>query len=172
VSEALGQELPVEMPPDSPVRPTRLDAFVTGGAYGVLAVAGALIGVFGSFYQSGGIGPIPVVAIAFSLLNFGAFRLAGIAMETRLGAVVPSFAWLIVAIFLSSKRPEGDLVINSSMASYVFLIGCSIGAVVAVARTRSRHESQLLTAAPDTTDVAGAGAADDARRGTPTPPPS
>jgi hypothetical protein len=129
-----------DWPPGPPGPPTRLDAFVTGGAYGVLAVAGALIGVFGSFfYQSGEIGPVPVLAIAFSLLNLGAFRLSGVAMETKLGAAVPAVAWLLVAIFLSSKRPEGDLVISSSAASYVFLIGGSIGAIAAVARTRSRR---------------------------------
>ncbi len=127
--------------PDRPDRPqTHLEAFVSGGAYGVLAVGGAVIGLTGSFYQAVEIGPIPVPAIAFVLLNLGAFRLAGWAMGTRLGAVVPAVGWMLVVIFLSSRRPEGDLVVGASAGGYVFLLGGSIAAVLAVARTRSaRH---------------------------------
>jgi Family of unknown function (DUF6113) len=117
--------------------PSRLEAFVTGGAYGVLAVAGAAVGLLGSFYQAVGIGPIPALAIAFALLNLGAFRLAGWAMGTRLGAAAPALAWLLVVIFMSSKRPEGDLVISGSTAGYIYLLGGSIAAVLAVVRTRS-----------------------------------
>jgi hypothetical protein len=120
--------------------PTRADAFLGGAAYGALGVAGAVVGVLGSFYQGWAAGPVPVAAIAFSLLNLGAFRLAGWAMGGKLGALVPAVAWLVVVIFLSSQRPEGDLVINSSVASYVYLIGGSIGAVVAIARTRSARD--------------------------------
>jgi hypothetical protein len=117
--------------------PTRADAFLGGAAYGALAVAGLVIGVLGSFYQGWAAGPVPVAAIAFSLLNLAAFRLAGWAMGGKLGALVPAVAWLLVVIFLSSRRPEGDLVINASVASYVYLIGGSIGAIIAIARTRS-----------------------------------
>ena len=131
-------------PAEPAAPPTRLEAFVTGGAYGVLAVGGAVIGLLGSFYHATPTGLIPVFAIAFALLNLVAFRLAGWAMGTRLGAVVPALAWLLVVIFLSSKRPEGDLVISASTAGYVFLLGGSLGAVLAVARTRSAGGAGLL----------------------------
>jgi hypothetical protein len=117
-------------------QPTRIEAFVTGGAYGALGVAGAVIGLLGSFYQSVTVGQVPVPAIAFALLNLGGFRLAGWAMRTRLGAVVPTLGWLLVVFFMSSKRPEGDLVVSGSTAGYVFLLGGVIGAVIAIARTR------------------------------------
>lgn len=117
--------------------PTRLEAFVSGGAYGVLAVAGAMAGLLGSFYHAVDVGPIPAFAIAFALLNLGAFRLGGWAMGTRLGAVAPALAWLLVVIFMSSRRPEGDLVISGSAAGYVYLLGGSIAAVLAVVRSRS-----------------------------------
>jgi hypothetical protein len=116
--------------------PTRAEAFISGGAYGVLAVGGAALGVAGSFWQDVDLGPVPLLAIFFVLLNFGAFRLAGWAMGTRLGAVVPAVGWLVVVIFMSSKRPEGDLVISGSAAGYVFLLGGAIAAVVAIARSR------------------------------------
>lgn len=119
--------------------PTRLEAFVSGGAYGVLAVGGAVLGLLGSFYHAVEAGPLPVLAIAFALLNFAMLRLAGWAMGTRLGAVIPGLGWLLVVIFLSSKRPEGDLVISASAAGYVFLLGGAIAAVIAIARTRSAH---------------------------------
>jgi uncharacterized protein DUF6113 len=117
--------------------PSRLEAFVTGGAYGVLVVAGAVVGLLGAFYHAVDVGPIPLLAIAFALLNLGAFWLAGWAMGTRLGAAAPALAWLLVVIFASSKRPEGDLVISGSAAGYVYLLGGSIAAVLAVVRTRS-----------------------------------
>ena len=137
-------------PPDEPPEgspdglPTRLEAFVSGGAYGVLAVGGAVLGLLGSFYHAVGVGPLPVLAIAFALLNFGTLRLAGWAMGTRLGAVIPGLGWLLVVIFLSSKRPEGDLVISASAAGYVFLLGGAIAAVIAIARTRSTHSRLLI----------------------------
>jgi hypothetical protein len=137
-----GDRLSVGQPPTSGDRPsgaqeTRAEAFMSGGAYGALAVAGAVLGVFGSFYQGVEIGPIPVLAIAFSLLNLGAFRLAGWAMGVRLGALVPAVGWLVAVIFMSSKRPEGDLVITATTASYIFLIGGSVAALAAIALTRS-----------------------------------
>jgi hypothetical protein len=124
--------------PAEPVAaPTRVEAFVTGGAYGVLVVAGAAAGLLGSFFHAVDVGPIPVFAIAFALLNLGAFRLAGWAMGTRLGAAAPALAWLLVVIFMSSKRPDGDLVISGSTAGYIYLLGGSAAAVLAVVRTRS-----------------------------------
>jgi hypothetical protein len=135
-SEAAASEAPA--PAGRPAGPqTHWEAFVSGGAYGVLAVGGAAIGLMGSFYHAVEVGPVPVLAIVFAVLNLVAFQLAGWAMATRLGAVVPALAWLLVVIFLSSRRPEGDLVISASAAGYVFLLGGSIAAAVAVARTRS-----------------------------------
>jgi hypothetical protein len=117
--------------------PTRLEAFVSGGAYGVLAVSGAVVGLLGSFYHAVDVGPIPAFAIAFALLNLGAFRLAGWVMGTRLGATAPALAWLLIVIFMSSRRPEGDLVISGSAAGYVYILGGSVAAVLAIVRTRS-----------------------------------
>jgi hypothetical protein len=114
-----------------------LEAFVSGGAYGVLAVAGAVVGLLGSYYHAVDVGPIPAFAIAFALLNLGAFRLAGWAMGARMGAGAPALAWLLIVIFMSSRRPEGDLVISGSAAGYVYLLGGSVAAVLAVVRTRS-----------------------------------
>jgi hypothetical protein len=142
----------VGSPPPPAGRPegvrVRLEAFVSGGAYGVLVVGGATIGLLGSFYQAVDTGPVPVLAIAFTLLNLGAFRLAGWAMGTRLGAVIPALGWLLVVIFLSSRRAEGDLVISASAAGYVFILGGSAAAILAVARTRSTHNWLLPASLP------------------------
>jgi hypothetical protein len=115
--------------------PTRAEAFVTGGAYGVLTVGGAVLGVAGSFYQNVTVGRVPLFAIVFALVNLGAFRLAGWAMGTRLGAVVPAAGWLLVVFLMSSRRPEGDLVVTGGAAGYVYLLGGAVAAVVAIART-------------------------------------
>jgi hypothetical protein len=116
---------------------THGEAFVTGGAYGALAVGGAVLGVAGSFYQGVDVGPVPLLAVAFAALNLAVFRLAGWAMGTRLGAVAPAVGWLIVVIFMSSRRPEGDLVISGSAAGYIFLLGGTVAALTAIARSPS-----------------------------------
>ena len=155
VGDKVRDEVPDEAPAQPPVpfaaepsTPSRLEAFVTGGAYGVLAVGGAVIGLAGSFYQDYSIGPIPVVAILFVLLNLGGFWLAGWAMGTRLGAVVPAVGWLLVVIFLSSTRPEGDLVISGTMAGYVFILGGAVADVIAIARTSPTHNWILPQGGP------------------------
>jgi hypothetical protein len=124
-------------PSASPRTYRRADGFVAGAAYGMLGAAGALLGVLGSLYQGGAVGPVPVAAVGLGLLNFGVFRLAGWAMSSRLGAAIPAAAWLVVVFVLASKRTEGDLVIQASTASYVFLIGGTAAAAAAIARTRS-----------------------------------
>ncbi|HEX6471341.1 MAG TPA: DUF6113 family protein [Streptosporangiaceae bacterium] len=116
---------------------THGEAFVTGGAYGALAVGGAMLGVAGSFYQGIDAGPVPLLAIVFAALNLIGFRLSGWAMGTRLGAVAPTVGWLVVVIFMSSRRPEGDLVISGSAAGYIYLLGGTVAALTAIARTPS-----------------------------------
>jgi Family of unknown function (DUF6113) len=117
--------------------PPPASGVVTGVAYGVLVVLGALLGLVGSFQFSWTFGGVPVAALVLSLIQFVAFRLAGWAMEGKLGVGAMAGPWLIVVVLLSSRRPEGDLVVTGSTAGYLFIFGGSIAAVVAVAVTRS-----------------------------------
>jgi hypothetical protein len=136
----------VEGPYPQPARAPE-SAFLVGIAYGVLAVLGVLLGVIGSFEFSWEIGSVPVAAIALAVLNLVVFRAAGWAMESRLGAGVPAGLWMIVLILLSSRRPEGDLVVTGTTPGYVYMFGGAIAALVAIVWSRSPR-SWLLGGAP------------------------
>ncbi|GAA4631402.1 hypothetical protein GCM10023196_060710 [Actinoallomurus vinaceus] len=116
--------------------PPREPGLVTGVAYGVLAVLGLLLGLVGSFEFSWTAGSVPVAAILLSLIEFGAFRLAGWGMEGRLGVAAMAVPWLIVVVMLSSRRPEGDLIVTGTTGGYVFIFGGAIAAVAAAVATR------------------------------------
>jgi Family of unknown function (DUF6113) len=135
------------MGPYPPPEPAPEPAFVVGLAYGVLAVLGVVLGVFGSFEFSWQLGAVPVAAIALSLVNLAVFRAAGWAMESRLGAVVPAVLWVIILVVLSSRRPEGDLVVTGTTAGYTYMFGGAAAALVAIVWTRSAHP-WVLTGAP------------------------
>jgi hypothetical protein len=117
--------------------PTPEPAFLVGIAYGVLAVLGVLLGVIGSFEFSWQAGSVPVAAIALSVVNLAIFRAAGWAMESKLGAVVPAALWMIILVVLSSRRPEGDLVVTGTTPGYVYMTGGAVAALVAILWTRS-----------------------------------
>ncbi|GAA4608314.1 hypothetical protein GCM10023195_32480 [Actinoallomurus liliacearum] len=123
--------------PYAPQEPSRESALVTGVAYGVLVVLGLIFGVITSFQFSWTLAGFPVAAVLLSLVEFAAFRLAGWAMESKVGVATLAVPWLIVVVLLSSRRPEGDLIVTGTTAGYVFIFGGSIAAVVAVAVTRS-----------------------------------
>jgi hypothetical protein len=127
-------------------------AFLTGIAYGVLAVLGAVLGVIGSFEFSWQLGAFPVAALAWTAVNVAAFRGAGWAMEGKLGVAAPAVPWLVVVLVLSSSRPEGDLVVTGTTAGYVFIFGGAIAAAVALASTPSPR-SWLLGGTVPTPDV-------------------
>jgi hypothetical protein len=121
---------------------------VTGMAYGVLAVLGSVLAVIGSFEFSWEAGSLPVAAVLLSVVNLAVFRGAGWAMETKLGAVVPAVFWLIVVVVLSSRRPEGDLIVTGTVPGYVFIFGGAIAALVAVSWTRSARPWMVGGAVP------------------------
>jgi hypothetical protein len=135
------------MGPYPPPVPTPEPPFLVGTAYGVLAVLGVLLGVIGSFEFSWQAGSVPVAAIALSAVNLVIFRAAGWAMESRLGAVIPAALWMIILVVLSSRRPEGDLVVTGTTPGYVYMFGGAVAALVAIVWTRSSR-SWLLAGAP------------------------
>lgn len=119
-------------------QPGRDPAFLTGAVYGVLAVLGVALGVFGSFEFSWTFVGIPVAALGWSAANLAVFRAAGWAMEGKLGAGLPAAFWLVVVVVLSSRRPEGDLVVTGTVAGYVFIFGGAVAALAAISWTPSR----------------------------------
>ncbi|MEV0399896.1 DUF6113 family protein [Actinoallomurus sp. NPDC050550] len=131
-----GPHAPQETGFPAPQEPPREPGLVTGAAYGVLAVLGLLIGLVGSFEFSWTAGSVPMAAILLSLVEFAAFRLAGWGMSGRLGVAAMAIPWLIVVVLLSSRRPEGDLIVTGTTGGYVFIFGGAIAAVAAAVATR------------------------------------
>jgi Family of unknown function (DUF6113) len=127
--------------------PAPESAVLIGLAYGVLAVLGVLLGVIGSFEFSWQLGGVPVAAIFLSLVNLAAFRAAGWAMEAKLGAVIPAVLWMIILVVLSSRRPEGDLVVTGTTPGYVYMFGGAVAALAAIVWTRSARP-WMLTGVP------------------------
>jgi hypothetical protein len=139
------EQSPFPYPP-APEQPD--PAFLTGLVYGVLAVLGVLLGVIGSFQFSWEIANIPVAAVILCLVNLAVFRTAGWAVESRLGAVVPSVLWIIIVLVLSSRRPEGDLVVTGTIPGYVYIFGGAVAALIAIVWTRSARPWLLSGAEP------------------------
>jgi hypothetical protein len=127
--------------------PTPEPTFLVGLAYGVLAVLGLLLGLLGSFEFSWRAGSVPVAAIVLSVVNLLVFRAAGWAMESKLGAGVPALLWMIILVVLSSRRPEGDLVVTGTSPGYVYMFGGAAAALVAILWTRSARP-WMLTGVP------------------------
>ena len=121
-------------PPAEPVPPA--PAFVTGAVYGALIVLGLLLGLVGSFEFAWTAAGVPVAAIALAVVHLAVFRAAGWAMQSRLGVAATAVPWLLVTVVLSTRRPEGDLVVTGTLAGYVYIFGGAIAAVAAVASTR------------------------------------
>ncbi|SEG42927.1 hypothetical protein SAMN04489712_105168 [Thermomonospora echinospora] len=115
----------------------RLRAFVTGAAYGMLALLGVVLGVVGSLHYGWTVGPVPLAAIVLVALNFGVLWLAGWGMRAKPGAAVPWVTWMAVVIAASSRRSEGDLLITGDLAGYLFIVGGMVAGGLAVALTRS-----------------------------------
>jgi hypothetical protein len=118
----------------------RVEAFITGAAYGGLVVAGLMLGVIESFSFSWSAGPVPLSAILWSLFNLVAFWGAGWGMGRKLGAAVPTLMWLVVVIVLAIRRPEGDLVVTGTAEGTVFLYGGVLAAGIAILLAPSSGE--------------------------------
>ncbi|WP_157430508.1 DUF6113 family protein [Actinomadura macra] len=111
-----------------------VDAFVSGAAYAALGLLGGVVGLLGSFAQDWTPGGVPAVAIVLVALVFAMVRLSGWGMGGRLGATIPAVVWGIVVFVMSMQRPEGDLVVQATLAGYVYIIGGMVAAVLGVVR--------------------------------------
>ncbi|MEV4255053.1 DUF6113 family protein [Spirillospora sp. NPDC049652] len=119
----------------------RLEAVVSGAGYGVLALLGFAYGVFGAFHQDWTVGSFPLPSLLLCAVLFALVFGAGYGMRTKLGAVIPAAAWMIVTFVMSSKQPEGDLVIPGTTAGYVYIVGGLVTALVAIAVVPTRRPS-------------------------------
>ena len=125
-------------PPDGPPGPV-----VVGASYALVLALTLLVAVWGAFLvplrTAGGGVPLPVsllLAAAMAPLTAAGARLLG-----RLGGVVPVGLWLVVALALGARRPEGDVVVTGSLVGTAYLLGgavaCAVGFGWASAQPRN-----------------------------------
>lgn len=53
-----------------------------------------------------------------------------VATGTGIGVGAPAVGWLVSVMLLTATRPEGDFVFGAGVASYVFLLGGMVAAVI------------------------------------------
>jgi hypothetical protein len=124
-------------------------AFVTGGAYSLLFLVGALEALVGCFQFSRSIGSFPLLALVLAALIGVTCVLGAAGMDSAAGALVPAVGWFAVSVVLTLPTASGSVIISSGTAGEVYLYGGSLcaaaGVVVAfMRRARAavrRHQS-------------------------------
>jgi hypothetical protein len=109
------------------------DAFVRGGAYGVLFLLGGVEAMIGSFEYSWMTGPVPAAALGCCAAILLTCLLAGWAMHSLAGALVPALGWVIVSFVLAMPNPEGSVVITNTADGKWYLYGGALSAAIGVA---------------------------------------
>ncbi len=115
---------------DRPVK--HRDAFVTGGAYGVLFVLGAIEALMGSVGYSGMVGPVPAAARGCCAALLVTCLAAGWAMRSLAGALVPAIGWILVSFVLAMPDAAGSVVITNTAAGKWYLYGGAISAAIGI----------------------------------------
>jgi hypothetical protein len=108
------------------------DAFVTGGAYGVLFVLGAVEAIMGSFGYSWMVGPVPAAALGCCAVLLITCLAGGWAMRSLAGALVPAIAWILVSFVLAMPDAQGSVVITNTAAGKWYLYGGAISAAIGI----------------------------------------
>ena len=126
-----------QLPPPAAQRASpRAEAFITGGAYAVLFLLGLVEGVLGSFqYSRAVLGGVPLAAIGFALAIGITCGLAGWAMGTMIGALVPAIGWFLASFGLAMPVAGGSVIISNTTAGEWYLYG---GSGLRAARRRVR----------------------------------
>ena len=121
----------VDSLPDPPA-PRDDQAFVTGGAYALLFLLGALEGLVGCFQFSRSAGSFPLAAVLLAAVLLVTCLLGAAGMRSTAGALIPALGWFVVSVVLSLPTSGGSVIITGSPAGEVYLYGGSACAAVAV----------------------------------------
>jgi hypothetical protein len=126
-----GQLREVAVPAQSPGE--HQDAFVAGGAYGVLFLLGAVEAGMGSFQYSWAVGPVPAAALGCCAAIFLTCLLAGWLMRSLGGALLPAIAWILVSFLLAMPDAQGSVIITNTAGGKWYLYGGAVSALLGVA---------------------------------------
>jgi len=140
-----------QLPPPAARRASpRAEAFITGGAYAVLFLLGLVEGVLGSFqYSRAVIGGVPLAAIGFALAIGVTCGLAGWAMGTLIGALVPAIGWFLASFGLAMPVAGGSVIIANTAAGQWYLYAgaaCALLGIGSALVTTSRSPARSRAA--------------------------
>ena len=75
---------------------------------------------------------VPVGLLAGLALTLAVCAIAGLATGSRGPAACAALGWVSMVFLLSTRRPEGDLVVPGTLLGYVWLLGGTLVAGAAV----------------------------------------
>lgn len=113
-------------------RPPRAGTALAAGAS---ALQGVGAGVLGSFFQSAvvWIEPVPVPwGVVAGLVLTGLVVVQGVRAAGALGGAAAGVGWFVAVGLLSSRRPEGDVIVTASLLGYVWLVAGALTAVAVI----------------------------------------
>ncbi len=111
----------------------RTRSLADGAVYGVLVLPGAVEGFIGSFQYSHMAGSVPVAAIAACAVILATCLLAGWAVRSVGGALMPAIGFILASFVLSMPVSNGSVIITDTAAGKWFLYGGTLSAVLGVA---------------------------------------
>lgn len=121
-----------QLPPPAAQRSAgHAQAFISGGAYALLFLAGLAEGVLGSFqYSRAVIGHVPLAALGFVVAIFASCGLGGRAMRGLPGALFPALGWFLASFGLAMPVSGGSVIIANSGAGQWYLYGGATAALL------------------------------------------
>lgn len=100
-----------------------MPAAVRLAVHGVALVAGAAVGVVGSFIHPLTRAGLPVGLLVALALSAAVPAAAGLTVRSRSGAGLVALGWLVAVVTMSLPRSEGDLVVPATALGYSWLLG-------------------------------------------------
>lgn len=116
----------------NPPAPRDDQAFVTGGAYALLFLLGALEGLVGCFQFSREVGSFPLAAVLLAVAIGLTCVLGAAGMGSAAGALIPALGWFAVSVLLSLPTPGGSVIITNTAPGEWYLYGGSLCAAAGV----------------------------------------
>jgi len=98
----------------------------------VAALGGLAVGLIGSFAHASTAYGVPVGLLASLVLTLAVCATAGLATRSRGPAACAALGWVAIVFLLSTRRPEGDLVVPGTVLGYAWLVGGTLVAGAAV----------------------------------------
>ena len=102
------------------------------GVYAVLFLLGVVEGMIGSFQYGRVPKPVPVAALVCCAVILLTCGLAGWAMRSVSGALLPGMGWIVTSFVLSMPVANGSVIITATTPGKWYLYGGTLSVAAAV----------------------------------------